>query len=185
MQTIGITGTIGAGKGTIVAYLVEKYGFKHFSVREFLLDEIRHRKMPENRDSMVTVANELREKHSPSYITDQLYDEAVRSGGNAIIESIRTPGEILSLRKKNGFTLLAVDADAEKRFERIRLRKSETDQIDFETFLENEKREMDSTDPNKQNLRKCIEMADFVIRNNGSVNDLHREVEEILKQLKN
>ena len=41
MIVIGITGTIGAGKGTIVEYLVEKKGFLHFSVREFLLKKIR------------------------------------------------------------------------------------------------------------------------------------------------
>lgn len=36
MHIIGITGTLGAGKGTIVEYLKDKKGFAHFSVREFL-----------------------------------------------------------------------------------------------------------------------------------------------------
>ena len=35
MIIIGITGTIGAGKGTIVELLIKK-GFKHYSVRDFL-----------------------------------------------------------------------------------------------------------------------------------------------------
>ena len=34
----------------------------------------------------------------------------------------------------------------------------------FETFLENEKREMTSNDPNKQNLAKCIKMTDHILR---------------------
>ena len=52
MLIIGITGTLGAGKGTVVEYLVEKQGFDHYSVRSFLLKEINRRGMPENRDSI-------------------------------------------------------------------------------------------------------------------------------------
>ena len=181
MLIIGITGTLGAGKGTVVDYLTREKGFNHYSVRQYLLDEIRKRKMPENRDSMVVVANEFRRLNSPSFITDQLYVQAVRTGKNAVIESIRTPGEIDSLRKKGSFYLFAVDADAKTRFDRIKKRNSETDQVDFETFLLNEQREMTSDDPNSQNLQKCREMADFVFSNDGTVNELYGKVEEVLR----
>ena len=40
MIIIGITGTLGAGKGTIVDYLVQEKGFKHYSVRNYLIKEI-------------------------------------------------------------------------------------------------------------------------------------------------
>jgi len=180
MMVIGITGTLGAGKGTIVDYLVNKKGFAHFSVRKFLLKEIEKRELPEDRDSMVIVANDLRAKHSPSYITDKLYEQAVETGRNTVIESIRTPGEVDSLRRKSNFYLFAVDADPKTRFERIKKRKSETDNIDYETFIEDENREMTSDDPNKQNLKKCIKMADFVINNSGTIEELNEQVEKIL-----
>lgn len=183
MVIIGITGTLGAGKGTIVDYLVKKKGFRHFSVRSYLLDVIRKRKLSENRDSMVLVANELRENNSPSFIVDELFKQALRTGDNAIIESIRTPGEIESLRNKGDFYLFAVDADPRIRYERIILRKSETDRINYETFLENEAREMTSDDPNKQNLKRCIEMADFQFDNNGNVEDLFHSVDQTIEQI--
>jgi len=185
MIIIGITGTIGAGKGTIVSYLVNTKGFRHYSVRVFLIKEIEKRDMPVNRDSMVVVANELRGKHSPAYIVEQLYNEAVRSGENCIIESIRTPGEVNALRAKGNFYLLAVDANPESRYQRIKGRNSETDQIDFNTFLENEKREMSSTDPAHQNIHKCIEMADFTLTNNQTIDGLHVQVNAILTALNN
>ncbi len=185
MQIIGITGTLGAGKGTIVDYLVHEKGYGHYSVRAFLLKEIRKRGLPENRDSMVVVANDLRLKNSPSYIIDCLFEEAHRAGKNAVIESIRTPGEVLSLRSKGNFTLLAVDADPEVRFERISKRNSETDRIDFKTFLANEKREMSSEDPHKQNLKKCIEMANYIIDNNGTIEELQNRTVEIISQIEN
>ncbi|MBR5146904.1 MAG: AAA family ATPase, partial [Bacteroidales bacterium] len=43
MNIIGITGTIGAGKGTIVDYLVKEKGYVHYSVREFLAEEVKKR----------------------------------------------------------------------------------------------------------------------------------------------
>ena len=180
MLIIGITGTLGAGKGTIVEYLTEK-SFAHFSVRSYLIELIEARNMPVNRDSMVIIANELRAKFTPSYVTDQLYYKAKETGKNCVIESIRTPGEIDSLREKDNFILFAIDAVPEKRYERIVIRNSETDNISFDTFVENEQREMNSNDPNKQNLRKCIEMADYKFNNNGTIEELYLEVEKVLK----
>ena len=183
MIIFGITGTLGAGKGTIVEYLISKYNFEHYSVRSYLIERIEEKGLPVNRDSMVVVANELRASQSPSFIIDELYKKAVESGKNCIIESIRTPGEVDSLRKKENFWLIAVDANAKVRYERITARKSETDNVSFDAFVENEKREMTSSDPNKQNLSKCIEMADFVIDNSGSLFDLQQKVEDVLKKI--
>jgi len=183
MIIIGITGTLGAGKGTVVEYLVEKQGFCHYSVRSYLLKEINRRKMPGNRDSMVAVANELRTLHGPSFVTDQLFDEAALVGKDCVIESIRTPGEIDSLKEKGNFHLFAIDAEPKLRYERIVKRSSETDHISFNTFIENETREMSTTDPNKQNLKACIRQADFILYNDGSKADLFQQVEKVLGQI--
>jgi dephospho-CoA kinase len=183
MLIIGITGTLGAGKGTIVDYLVQERGFVHFSVRGFITEEINRQGLPVNRDSMVTVANALRAAHSPSYIIDQLYNQAIVTGKNCIIESIRTPGEVDSLRKKENFVLFAVDADPILRYDRIVMRNSETDRISYVTFVENEAREMQSNDPNKQNIGKCIDQADYIFYNNSTVPELYKRVAEVLKGL--
>lgn len=184
MLIIGITGTIGAGKGTVVDYLVKNEGFSHFSVRAYLTDLIKKDGNEVNRDFMVEKANNLRSKFGPSYIVDQLFELAFKKGGSCIIESIRSPGEIESLRKKGEFYLLAIDANPKLRYERVFLRGSETDKISFEEFIENENREMTSNDPNKQNLKKCIAMSDFLINNDGNLEELYDQTKKIIEKIK-
>jgi len=180
MKIIGITGTIGAGKGTIVDFLVNRYGFKHYSVRNYLIQESQKENLPLNRDTYVLLANRLREKHTPSFIIDELYKEAFKKGSDAIIESIRTPGEIASLRQKDDFSLWAVDAIPQIRYQRVFARHSETDNISFETFLSNEQREMSTDDPAKQNLLACIQQADKLFLNNGTIEELFMQIEKAL-----
>jgi dephospho-CoA kinase len=180
MIIIGITGTIGAGKGTIVEYLIKNNGFNHYSVRGFITEEIFRRNLEVNRDNMVIVANDLREEHTSSYIALQLFEQAKESGKNCVIESLRTTGEVEALKSKGKFYLFAVDADSKIRYDRIVLRKSETDDISYDTFVENEQRELSSNDPNKQNLSACIKMADYIFYNNGSIEELYKKLQEVL-----
>ncbi|MBE0652012.1 MAG: AAA family ATPase [Bacteroidales bacterium] len=183
MVIIGITGTLGAGKGTVVDYLVKEKKFLHYSVRQYLIDKIKKQGLPVNRDTMTSTANALRKAHHPAFIIEELYRLAKEQKKDAIIESIRTPGEIDFLRTKGEFFLFALDAKPEIRFKRILSRGSETDHVDYKTFLSNEQREMSTTDPNKQNLGKCIQMADFRINNNEDVQTLYGEIDKVLKKI--
>jgi dephospho-CoA kinase len=175
----GITGTIGAGKGTVVQYFVQEKGFKHYSVREFLSEEIRKRGVVEDRNSFREVANELRKTHTPAYIIEKLYARAIESEGCAIIDSIRALGEAIFL-KDNGVKIIAVDADREIRYERIRTRASVTDHVDFKTFVLQEDRELRAEEAHDMNIRGVMKMADFHIKNNGTVKDLYKSISEVV-----
>lgn len=180
---IGITGTNGAGKGTVVEYLKTK-GFRHFSARSFFVEEINKQGLPVNRDTMTQIANKLRAENGPEYFAQVALREAEKVGGDWVIESIRTLGEADYL-KLNKAILWGVNADERIRYERIQLRASETDKISFNKFLEDEEREWNNTDRTKQNLQAVIGMADYVFKNNATQEELFEEVEKELSKLKN
>jgi len=180
---VGITGTLGAGKGTVVEFLKQK-GFEHYSVRDFLTKEIEKRGLPISIDSMVLVANQLREINSPSYIVEQLYSKAQEKGQDCIIESIRAIGEVEALKSKGNFYLIAIDAPPALRYSRIISRQSETDNLTYDEFIEKEKRQMSSLNPNEQNLKRCIEMADFIIQNNKDFEYIKKQVDFIYERIR-
>ena len=85
---IGLTGPIGAGKGTIVEYLKEK-GFKHFSARALIEEELKKHHLPIDRAHMTDMGNKLRRENDPGYIIRTLYERALSSGKNSVVESKR------------------------------------------------------------------------------------------------
>jgi len=180
---IGITGTLAAGKGTIVEYL-KSQGFKHYSVRDFLVEEIKKRGLVINRDSMVLVANDLRKKNSPSYLAEKIYKSAQKEDGNAVIESLRSVGEVEAIKEKKNFYLFSVNADINLRYKRAVSRGNETDKISFEKFVFQEKKEMENSDPTKGNIKRCMEMSDFKFENNGTIEELYKKVKKILEEIK-
>lgn len=179
MVIIGITGTLGAGKGTVVDYLVNKKSFCHYSVSGYLKEELQKQNREIDRTNMQDIANEIREKFGPDYITKMLFEKAKQKNHDAIIESIRNPKEAEFIKSHNG-KLFAVTALQKTRYERIKSRASEKDSVSFKEFQKQEEREMQSTDPNAQNLSKCIEMADFIVNNDGSLENLYEQIEKTI-----
>ena len=178
---IGITGTLGAGKGTVVKYLVERQGFTHLSARDFFQELMEKEGVPIDRDHMVAFANNLRAQHGPGYVFDELFKRAQEKGGDVVIESLRTVGEATALKSQDDAYLLAVDADQDLRFNRIHGRGSQLDQVNFDKFVEQEKTEMNGIEPYQQNIAAVMKMADYTIYNDNDTEALYLEVEKFLK----
>lgn len=182
MIVLGITGTNGSGKGTVVDYLIQEKGFRHYAARDFLTQALTHRNIPVDRSSMRLIANELRAQHEPAYVIKSLYQKAVDDVcERVVIESVRNVGEAEFL-KSVGAILIAVDADQMLRYTRVQERRSSTDQVDYLTFIEHEEREMRPVGPHDMDLRGVMALADVTIENSGSLQQLHAHVDRVLAQ---
>lgn len=182
MIVIGITGTLGAGKGTIAEYLVKK-GFRHFSVREYLTGKLRETNSPINRNTLVALGNNLRSKHGFSFVTDQVHEQASKSEHDCVIESFRHPEEIKALKARGNFYLFSVNAPIETRYKRIKKRSNETDKISFDEFKEHEERELDPKKSSDQNLITCMQLADYSFKNISTMASLYKDVNKAVKDI--
>lgn len=178
-MVVGLTGSFGAGKGYVADFLVKKKNFKHYSARSFIIEEINRREMVVDRDSMTEVANDLRKKNGPTYIFEQLVALAKEDGGDAVIESIRAVAEARYLKEQGG-VVLGIDADPAIRYERIVKRGSETDNVTFEKWREQEIKESNPDDPNKQDIFGALKESNQIIDNTGGLDALNNKVEEFL-----
>jgi dCMP deaminase len=178
---IGLTGKNGAGK-TVVSDYLKSRGFEYYSLSDEIREEIRRRGLEITREVLIDVGNELREKFGPGVLAERvlrsLYDH-----NNYVVDSIRNPYEVDVLRSRSDFTLLAVEADLAVRFERSRTRGRENAAQTLEQFTREEERELDSANPANQQLHATREKADLVIANDGSLEELHRKLDQLLPPL--
>ena len=180
----GLTGKNASGKGT-VAEILKKKNFTYHSLSDSLRDELKSLKKEETRENLIDIGNELREKGGPGVLADKLMPK-LNSENNHIVDSIRNPLEVISLRKETPlrrFFLISIDADSRLRYDRLCSRGRIGDTDSWEKFVEQEKKEDNNDDPNKQQLSKTMEMADYNIDNSGTLEELEVQVNRIISSL--
>lgn len=181
---LGITGSIGGGKGTVVDYLVQKKSFAHYSSSDLLIDILKERDEVVDRDGMNRVANELRSTN-PAGVPAETYKKYQQDGSprNAIFEALHSVPEAEFIKSIGG-SVIAVTADSDIRYERISSRGSVKDDVTKEKFIEQQQREEEgSDDPNKSNIFNVIAGADHVIDNSSTLEELHVQIDGILGKL--
>ena len=180
----GLTGKNASGKGT-VAEILKKKNFTYHSLSDSLRDELKSLKKEETRENLIDIGNELREKGGPGVLADKLMPK-LNSENNHIVDSIRNPLEVISLRKETllrRFFLISVDANSKLRYDRLCSRGRIGDTDTWEKFVEQEKKEENNDDPNKQQLSRTMEMADYSIDNSGTLEELEAQVNRIISSL--
>jgi len=178
---IGLTGTFAAGKDAVAEYLEEK-GFEHFSTGEEVAEIAREKGIETTRDNLRELANKLRDEFGSEYLSRRIIENKAKTDMIAIT-GLRQPGEVKYLKSLKDFHLIAIDAPAKLRFERMRERARPGDPKTLDAMIEKEKKEMQAKGQNAQKIHECMEMADYKIINSGSFEDLHKEVDNVLREI--
>lgn len=179
---IGLIGEKGAGKGTVSDYLKEKCNAVHYGTSKILRRTLEDLHLPVTRDNLVKLALVLKEGYGPSIIIDSLIHDMEKNGSNVIIaDGIRMHGDVEPFRKKYGkdFYLVYVTADIKIRYERTKSRKEKDgeDKTTFQQFLEEEAKLTEIS------IHEIGKQADFTLNNNGTSEELIKQVDEMMEQI--
>ncbi|MBP1609895.1 MAG: hypothetical protein H6Q04_2130 [Acidobacteria bacterium] len=175
---IGITGRNASGKTEVCEFLKSR-GFAYYSLSDEIREEIGRRGREITRAVLIEVGNDIRTQHGPAILAERILQK-LDPNQNCVVDSIRNPSEVEALRKRKDFILLAVHADPAVRFERSRHRGREGAPQTLVQFLEEEEKELNSSNPTSQQLVATHGLADVVVENNGSLADLHVQVKDLL-----
>jgi len=181
---IGITGYLASGKGEAAEYLASKHGFVKRGYGDMIRAELTEMGVPLGRDAEYNHANKMREEHGFGYWSKKIV-ESIKPGENVVIEGVRNPGELPELKAAGNFKLIAVEAPVEVRFDRVIKRQKIGDPTTFEDMKAKSEREAENEDPNKQRIQPCIDQADYVVVNDGSLEEFHQKLDKIVEGLQN
>jgi dCMP deaminase len=178
---VGLTGRNAAGKGSAADYLKSK-GFAYHSLSDVIREEVKRRGLALTRDSLIATGRELRAHFGTGYLAERIL-ERLEPGQNYVVDSFRHEDEVAVFRKVSDFHLLAVQAEPQIRFERIRSRGRENDPQTYDAFLELEQKESTSLQAEGQNLTATEAVANHTVTNNGAVDDFHAKLAALIPKL--
>lgn len=176
---IGVTGTKASGKGIVTEILREKE-FVYCSTSDEVRKEALKRGLTEYKISdLQDIGNEIREKFGCEELVRRCLNENLNAN-NLVIDGIRNPGEIKEIKNKKGI-IISVDAPEEIRFKRLIERKRESDPKTLEEFKKMEARDRGKEESKiGQQVDKCIELSDYKIINDSTLESLKTRIEYIL-----
>jgi dCMP deaminase len=171
---IGLTGSMGCGKGEIVK-LLGKEGFNYITLSMMVREEAKFRGIPEEREKLMEVGNSMRSKGGAGILGQRALEKIQSSDGEKwVVDGIRNPAEITELKKGENVYIVGVHANKDLLVERILSRSRESDSKDSSEILRKIEREFGKGESSDgQQVKKCMEMTDIIIDNEGTLDELH------------
>lgn len=172
---IALLGKMRSGKDTIAEYAIEKYDYTRFAFGDGIR-EVCHTLFPEQmkngnkpRSLLQSVGQLMRQLDNDVWVNKcfkEIYESRLEI--NPIITDLRQPNEYKRCFNE-GYTFIKVQCDEEIRIKRI-LEKN--DNFDMNDLKHETEMYIDTYE------------YDFLIENNGSLEDLYRQFDEIMSTIK-
>lgn len=174
---IGLTGRIASGKGEVARHLSEKHRASICRFSDILRDVLEVLGLPNTRENLQALGAGLRSSFGENVLIEAMKTRIGKSSSEIIIvDGVRYKTEAELVRSFDENILVFVDAPVKDRYKRAVSRgtRGEAD-ISLEEFRRSEEKDTE------KNLDEIKDMADEVIENTGSLEQLRAKADLILK----
>lgn len=176
---LGLAAELAGGKGTVAKYITEKYNGSSYRFSTMLRDILSRIYISDSRENMQKLSTILRQNFGEDTLAKVIAEDVKKDNHKIIaVDGVRRPADILYLKEIPGFKLVYIDASIENRFERIKKRGENPDDSTktLEQFRKDQEGEADAQ------IRNMKEHADFIVDNNGTFEDLYKQIDKVIKE---
>ncbi len=182
---IGVIGQIASGKRVLTDYLIEKYGFTPFSLSSIVHQELKRQGIKSfSRKTLQDIGDELRRNYGDDILARKIIELIEKNHSSAkriVIEGIRNPAEVEFFKKIPHFVLIGVKAGRRIRFNRLKVRNKSWDPTAWREFLAIDRRDWGvGQEKSGQRVGDCMRLADYVLVNNGTIEEFRKKIEKLL-----
>lgn len=178
---IGLVGEAAAGKGTVAAFLTDKYGASTHTFSKPMKDCVSRLYIPLSRENLTKFSTLTRQAYG-----EDLYARVVAKDCESdahdmiVVDGIRLEADMVALKGFPGFHLIYVTAPVELRWERAKKRGEKAGEADM--TLEHFKQE--ELLPTELAIKGIGASAEFTVENAGSFDELYSSMTSIYEYIK-
>jgi dephospho-CoA kinase len=182
-RVIGVVGKIGSGKDEVLKYLKQRYGVPYISTGDIVRDIAAREGIEATRENLESISERCFATMGKGCFVKMAGDEIKKRGWQiAGISGIRAPADVKTLKEMfvDSFILVRVEVqDPELRFQRVVRRHEGRDPEKYEQF-----QVQDYSEEEIFHISKTAGMADYAVGNDGTLDDLHTQVDELVASKK-
>lgn len=177
---LAFVGPPAVGKDAVSNYIELKYRLTHISSGDIIREYVKENKLGGiDRENLQKVANELRRKNGGDVLVKIALEKTT---DDLILSGLRAIDEVITFKKLGGI-VITITAHLDKRYSLTKLRGRIGDDVSLEDFIKIEDKEMSNADRNSQNVKAVVDMADIVIINDGTLDELYKKCDEVMDDL--
>ena len=177
---VGLVGELSSGKDVTKKYLQDNYGASCHRFSTILRDVLGRLYLPITRENLQDLSTILRGRFGEDLLA-KIIAEDVKNDPHEIIvvDGIRRDADMAYLKALPGFVLLSLEVEARTRYERLIKRQENADDTSktYEQFLADGRKETELEIPH------VMARANYKINNNGTFEELYRQIENIIIEL--
>jgi len=181
MKVIGVIGKNGSGKDEVLKHLRDRYGVPFLSTGDIVRGIAAGERKEPTRPNLQAISDRYFKERGEGCFVKMVVDKIRENGWRAAgISGVRSLRDVEILRGELGREFVLIDvyvSDPRVRFERMVKRGEGRDAKAYEDFLK-----QDGAEEDIFGVSKAEADADYNLSNDGSLEDLHAAVDDLVKK---